>query len=88
MARRPSKKPEGEVMFMGLMWLDDDKARPLEEKVRIAVAHYNEKYGSRPELCLVSKLAVAEELVVDDVPVRPAGNVLLHHFWVGREAKS
>lgn len=74
-------------MFTGMMWLDDSRGRPIEEKVRLAVAHYREKYGRPPELCLVSKAMVSEELLVDDIPVRPVGHVLQHHFWVGIEAQ-
>jgi hypothetical protein len=72
-------------MFAGMMWLDDDKGRPVEEKVRQAVAHYREKYGQQPELCLVNEGLVVDEMFVDDIAVRPVGHVLQHHFWVGVE---
>ncbi len=73
-------------MITGMLWLDDDKSRSLEEKVKRAVAYYRDKYGQSPELCLVNKAMLAETQQVDQVQVRPAGNVILHHFWVGRES--
>ncbi len=73
-------------MITGMLWLDDDKSRSLEEKVKRAVAYYKDKYGQTPELCLVNKAMLAETRQVDQVQVRPAGNVIPHHFWVGQES--
>jgi hypothetical protein len=33
------------MMQTGMLWLDDDKRRSIEEKVRRAVAYYRDKYG-------------------------------------------
>ena len=41
-------------MNVGMLWLDDDAKRPLEEKVTRAVEYYEQKYGQLPELCLVN----------------------------------
>ncbi|MCA9941556.1 MAG: hypothetical protein KC418_23110 [Anaerolineales bacterium] len=71
-------------MMTGMLWLDDDKARSLDEKVKRAAAYYEEKYGLAAELCLVNKAMLAEARQVDQVEVRPVNNVILHHFWVGR----
>ncbi len=41
-------------MNAGMLWLDDDKQRPLEERVSRAADYYREKYGRLPELCLAA----------------------------------
>ena len=70
-------------MNVGMLWLDDDKQRPLEEKVSRAADYYQEKYGRSPELCLVNPKMLAEEKKVGRVWVQPKNTVLLHHFWLG-----
>jgi len=72
-------------MNSGMLWLDTDKKRSLEEKVRRAAAYYEEKYGQRPELCLVRKGALAEEKLIAAVSVRPVTNMVAHHFLLGME---
>ena len=74
-------------MKTGMLWLDDDKKRSLEEKVQRAVDYYREKYGQMPELCLVNQRTVSEAVKVGSVLVRPATNVLPSHFWLGIEAQ-
>jgi len=70
-------------MNSGMLWLDDDKNRTLDEKVRKAAAYYREKYGQAPDMCLVNNKMLAEERQVDTVEVKPVQNVLINHFWVG-----
>lgn len=70
-------------MNVGMLWLDDDKKRSLEEKVQRAAEYYREKYGQAPELCLVNSHMLADEEKVGPIEVRPAKTVLLHHFWLG-----
>lgn len=71
-------------MNVGMLWLDTDAKRSLEEKVQRAVEYYRDKYGRAPELCLVNKQMLADsELKIGAVKVQPAKNVLPHHFWVG-----
>lgn len=70
-------------MNVGMLWLDDDRNRSLDEKVSRAVAYYREKYGRMPELCLVNKTMLAEEILVGKVSVQPQSTILPHHFWLG-----
>ena len=70
-------------MKIGMMWLDTDKTRTLEEKVTRAADHYREKYGRFPELCLVNKRLLDDERKVGRVVVQPAKTVLPGHFWLG-----
>jgi hypothetical protein len=66
-----------------MLWLDDDKKSTLEEKVWRAADYYQQKYGRAPELCLVSKKTLADELIVGEIEVRPVGNVMPNHLWLG-----
>lgn len=74
-------------MNVGMLWLDTDSKRSLEEKVQRAVEYYREKYGRSPDLCLVNTGAFAEEEIkVGAVKVQRTRRVLPHHFWVGISA--
>ncbi|MCA9916382.1 MAG: hypothetical protein KC445_00440 [Anaerolineales bacterium] len=73
-------------MNVGMLWLDDDRNRSLDEKVNRAVEYYREKYGRMPELCLVNKMMLTEEKQVGKVSVQPQTAILPHHFWVGMKA--
>ena len=48
-------------MKVGMMWLDNDKKRTLDEKVRRAADYYRDKYGRFPELCLVNSRVLKDE---------------------------
>ena len=70
-------------MNTGMLWLDTDQRRTLEEKVTRAAAYYLEKSGRMPELCLVNKRSLAEERTVGAIHVRPVKNMVEHHFLLG-----
>ncbi len=71
-------------MKAGMLWLDADARRTLDEKVQRAVEYYCQKYGSTPDLCLVNTATFPEEeRSVGAVKVQRARTVLPHHFWVG-----
>jgi hypothetical protein len=70
-------------MKVGMMWLDDDKRRSLEEKVQRAADYYREKYGRLPELCLVNSKMLGDERSVGNIKVVPMPTVLPYHFWLG-----
>ena len=73
-------------MKVGMLWLDDDKKRPFDEKVKRAAEYYHTKYGSIPTLCLVNKSMLEEKKTVGKVVVSPVRTVLPNHFWLGVEA--
>lgn len=73
-------------MDIGMLWMDDDKKSSLDDKIRKAAAYYLEKYGQKPDLCLVNRALLTEEKNVDSIQVQPANNVLPNHFWVGVKA--
>lgn len=79
-------------MNIGMLWLDDDKRRTFEEKVKRAAEYYSEKYGRFPELCLVNTNMLAgsasdeENKKVGRIEVQRTQTVLPHHFWLGMKA--
>ncbi len=77
-------------MEYGMLWFDNEAGRAVEEKVRQAAAHYERKYGDKPNVCFVhpSMLkgdGVQDGLLADGVQVRPGRAILPDHFWVGVE---
>lgn len=70
-------------MNVGMLWLDDDKKRPFDEKVSRAAEYYQIKYGAIPTLCLVNKSMLKEKKTVGKITVSPVRTVLKHHFWLG-----
>lgn len=71
------------MLDIGMLWLDDSKNRSFEEKLSRAVDYYRNKYGRVPNLCLVNNKMLHDEKKIGGIQVRPVGNVLLHHFWLG-----
>ncbi len=70
-------------MNVGMMWLDTDQKRSIEDKVRRAAEYYEDKYGHLPDLCFVNKQALSSEKKIDAVKVQPAKTILPGHFWLG-----
>lgn len=64
----------------GRMYFDDDRLKPLEDKLRQFAEMYQEKTGHRPVLCLVSADQCAEQTEIDGITVLPARNVRPNHF--------
>lgn len=70
-------------MNVGMLWLDDDKGRSLAEKVQRAADYYLEKYGRKPEVCLVNNHMIIGEQNIGKIKVQPVKTVLRNHFWLG-----
>ncbi len=72
-------------MNIGLLWFDDDPRRPLKEKVRVAAAHYQQRFGTAPTMCYVhpALLGQADPQVVAGVQVAAGRAVLPNHLWLG-----
>ena len=70
-------------MKIGMLWLDADKKRTLDEKVKRAAEYYEEKYGRIPELCLVNAKSLPQEKKIGRIVVQPANSIIPHHFWLG-----
>ena len=73
-------------MKTGLLWFDNDKERPLPDKVAQAAAHYRAKFGQQPNRCYCHSADLNGEAgSVNCVTVAAASNVLKWHIWIGRE---
>jgi hypothetical protein len=70
-------------MDVGMLWLDVDRQRSLDEKVTRAAEYYQEKYGRFPTLCLVNTQALPEKKLLGRIEVQPATTVLPFHFLLG-----
>lgn len=70
-------------MRVGMLWLDTDRSRSLNEKVKLAAEYYEEKYGRMPDLCLVNNGAINDEEKAGPVKIEAARTVLPNHFWLG-----
>ena len=71
------------LMKIGMLWLDTDRNRSLDEKVQRAADYYQDKYGILPELCLVNTLQIESEKTLGAIKIQPARTVLKDHFWLG-----
>ena len=70
-------------MKIGMLWLDDNRRLTLEEKLLRAASYYQNKYGQWPEICLVNRKMLDEEMQVENIQVRPVRHVLPNHFLIG-----
>ena len=71
-------------MNTGMLWMDADAKRTLEEKILRAASYYRTKYGAEPDVCFVNPASLAEEETqVGQVKVQHLRTVLRDHFWLG-----
>jgi|YNPNPStandDraft_1061719.scaffolds.fasta_scaffold02851_4 hypothetical protein len=74
-------------MEFGMLWFDNDPRREMKEKVLRAAAHYEQKYGVRPDVCFVHPNMLGGDgqgtLMAGSVEVRPGRAILPDHFWLG-----
>ena len=76
-------------MNTGMLWFDNDPKTALAPKIERAVDYYHEKYGRKPNLCLIHPNALeSEKLKTGKVMVRPYRPVLPGHLWIGIEEKN
>jgi hypothetical protein len=74
-----------QAMKVGMLWYDSDPSRGMEEKVELAAAYYREKYGRRPNLCLIHPDTAGDSEFSSHgmIEVRLNPSVLQDHFWMG-----
>lgn len=72
-------------MEFGMLWLDDHKKRPLEEKIKLAAQYYRGKYGRKPDTCFVNQKTITNNKKVGKIIVIPDKTVLPHHFLIGQK---
>jgi hypothetical protein len=72
------------VVKVGLLWYDGDAGRSWQEKVADASDRYEEKFGIKPDVCLVNVGTVGPLLPVHGrVRVVVTASILPDHFFVG-----
>jgi len=70
------------IMPWGLLWYEADGA--LEDRVAHAAERYVEKYGSKPNTCIVHpELLGGEKVDVPGYNIIPHHTVLKNHLWIG-----
>jgi hypothetical protein len=77
-------------MRIGLMWVKDDKKKPLLDSLKEALLYYSQKYGWKAESCYVNPFdftrlfPFATEL---KVTIISAKNIPINYFWIGTEVE-
>jgi hypothetical protein len=75
-------------MQAGLLWFDNDPARPLTAKATDAAERFTQKFGVTPDVCYVNARSLKDGDVVipfheGKLRLTPAANILANHFWIG-----
>lgn len=73
-------------MKTGLLWYDDDPKLTLQKRIARACARYTQKWGQKPDWCYINPTQMLDNVQkVSPVRVEARTNVLLNHYWVGKE---
>ena len=68
-------------MYLG--WFDDNGKKAAETKIEEAIAAYQQRFGTAPNVVLVNRDEDAPA-TVQGVCVRVEGYIRRNNFWVGR----
>lgn len=75
-------------MDIGMLWYDEGPAK-LKERLQRAVEYYTDKYGRKPNLCLVNpEMLNGDAGKFNGVQLRAAPAVMKDHFWLGVEERA
>ncbi|MFV1859473.1 MAG: hypothetical protein ACC647_08990 [Anaerolineales bacterium] len=70
-------------MEIGMLWYDNSPIA-LNDRVKQAAGYYSEKYGRKPNLCLVHPdMLQDDEGKANGVVIRKGKGVMPGHFWIG-----
>ena len=77
-------------MQEGLLWFDKDPRHAPADKATEAAAHYQAKFGIKPDTCFFNPADLNGEngTEVNGVRLRTASNVLRYHLRIGVENKA
>ena len=70
---------------MFLLWYDDTKKKPAEEKILEGVRRYIERFGETPNVCLVHP---SEAVSAQGLMIRPTAYVRPNNYWIGVEEQA
>lgn len=71
-------------MENGMLWYDRDPSLTLKARIMGATAYFEQKYGGKPNKCLVNA-GEFEQVNIDDLAVEPSQYVLPKHLLIGLE---
>lgn len=72
------------MMKVGMLWLDDDRLRPLITKVELAANHFEQKHGRAPNVCYVHpSMLPSDEVLATPITVVGSEAILPYHLWLG-----
>jgi hypothetical protein len=72
------------MMRRGLLWYDDDPRHEVKENIICAARRYEEKFGCKPDTCLVHPDTLAKlRGSVDTIRIMAVTTMLPHHYLVG-----
>jgi hypothetical protein len=76
-------------MEMYFVWYDDNPKKSVVTKIDEAVLRYRQKYGSKPNVCMISEKVQNSDYngAVNNlgIEVKTAKNVPQNYFWIGRD---
>jgi len=78
-------------MNIGMLWYDNDHKSELKAKVQRAASYYQNKYGTRPNICFVHPSMIASTgsdngditIKSGEIIIQTSTSVLPNHFWIG-----
>lgn len=73
-------------MKAGLLWFDNTKGKPLAEKIEVAAARYQEKFGVPPNRAFVNPDDLPTlEREIEGITVEAKITILKNNVWLGVE---
>jgi hypothetical protein len=71
-------------MATGMIWFDNDPQKNINEKIRLAVQYYQNKFGSQPTLCFLHPGCRGKFLKVESgIEIEFNLGLSPDHIWVG-----
>ena len=70
-------------MNQGMLWYDNHKGQPVENRLQKAIDYFVAKYGYTPVCCFVNPEMLSEPIKLQDsIKVIPNERVLRNHIWL------
>lgn len=71
----------------GIIWMDGDPKKTMEQKITAAVACYQARFQRQPTVCQVNIETKCDEKMICGVQVIPTHGILKNDFFVGEEVQ-
>jgi hypothetical protein len=68
--------------MIGMMWLDTNPKKAIEDKIRSAAAYYLKKYGEKSTLCFINPSQQDNLTEVDGIKILAVKHILTNCFWL------